>query len=236
VGVVPRKELWDIIQNQGWYHIPVESSPRNLLEIKYLSFYFPSVFGEKLQYQVIYYAPVFKIDIAKRIQLFPDEPLNPRRDKDYYQIHIGKISELPRPILSKRFRRIVHIPTTLERLFSAYEINELYKTSPIEDKMYKGLKRKNISPERQVFVCLGGQTYCLDFCIYCNKANIDVECDGERYHILPNAFTKDRIRNNQLESFGWHVLRFSGKEIHRNLENSLAIILRTISNLKGLKW
>ena len=235
VGIVPRKNLWDVIRNQRWYHIPVESSPRNLLEIKYLSFYFPSVFGKKFQYQVTHYAPVFKIDTVKRIQLFPDEPLNPRADKDYYQIHLGEIKELPRPIPSKRFRRIVHIPTTLQRLFSAEEINDLYDTSPIEDKMYKGLRRKNINPERQIFVYLGYQTYCLDFCIYCKKANIDVECDGERYHALPDAFTKDRIRNNQLESFGWHVLRFSGKDIHRNLENSLLTVERTISNLKGLK-
>ena len=71
-----------------------------MLEIKYLSFYFPSVFGKKFQYQVINYAPVFKIDTVKRIKLFPDEPQNPRADKDYYQIHLGEIKELPRPIPS----------------------------------------------------------------------------------------------------------------------------------------
>ena len=41
VGIVPRKNLWPIIQSQRWYHIPVKSAPRNVLEVKYISFYFP---------------------------------------------------------------------------------------------------------------------------------------------------------------------------------------------------
>ena len=71
VGIVPRKNLWPIIQNQRWYHIPVKSAPRNVLGVGYAAFYFPSAFGEKLKYQVIYYAPVLNIDTVKRIQLFP---------------------------------------------------------------------------------------------------------------------------------------------------------------------
>jgi len=235
VGIVPRKNLWSIIQNQRWYHIPVKSSPRNVLGVEYVAFYFPSVFGEKLKYQVIYYAPVLKIDIVKRIQLFPDELRHSRKDEDYYQFHLGQIKKLPQPIPSKRWRRIIHIPTSLERLFTAKEINDLYDTSPLEEKMYGALKRRNINPERQMYVYLSNQTYCLDFCIFCRKANIDLECDGERYHTLPEAFTRDRLRNNQLTSFGWYVLRFSGKEIYRNLKNSLVTVEKTISTLRGLR-
>ncbi|MCI2428956.1 DUF559 domain-containing protein, partial [Candidatus Acetothermia bacterium] len=82
---------------------------------------------------------------------------------------------------------------------------------------------------------LGNQTYWLDFCIFCHKANIDLECDGERYHSLPDAFTKDRLRNNQLTSRGWHVLRFSSTEIYRNLKDCLNVVERTIHTLEGLK-
>jgi len=235
VGIVPRKNLWPIIQKQRWYHIPVKSAPRNVLGVEYVAFYFPSVFGEKLKYQVIYYAPVLNIDTVKRIQLFPDEINHPRKNEDYYQFHLGRIKNLPQPIPSKRWRRIVHIPTSLQRLLTAKEINDLYDTTPLEEKMYRALKKGGINPERQWYVCLGNQVYCLDFCIFCQKANIDLECDGERYHNIPGAYTKDRIRNNQLTSFGWHVLRFSSTEIHRNLKNCLTVVKRTIHTLKGLR-
>jgi len=235
VGIVPRKKLWPIIQNQRWYHIPVKSAPRNALDVEFIAFYFPSRFGEEMRYQIIYYADVVGIDTVKRIHLFPDESEHPRREENYYQFHISKIMNLPRPIPSVRKRKIVHIPTTLHKLFTAQEINDLYHTSPLEEKMYKALKRRKISAERQLYVHLNEQVYYLDFCIFCQKANIDLECDGERYHILPQAFTKDRIRNNQLNSFGWHVLRFSSTEINRNIKNCLATVGRTIHTLSGLK-
>jgi len=60
-----------------------------------------------------------------------------------------------------------------------------------------------------------------------------VECDGEKYHILPEALAKDRERNNELTSFGWSVLRFTGKEINQAIKNCFRIIEKTINNLGG---
>lgn len=234
VGIVPRENLWPVIQKQRWYHIPAVSAPKTLPRIKYLSFYFPAAFGKDLKYKVIYYAPVRHIEVVKRIELFPDENKHPKRNKDYFQIHIDRIECLPRPIPSRRWRRIVHIPTNLGKLLTAKEINDLYQTSPLEDKVYKVMKTREIFPERQFFVYLDKQVYCLDFCVFCRKANIDVECDGERYHALPDAFTRDRLRNNRLGSYGWHVLRFSGKEINRDVKNCVSVVERTIKSLHGL--
>ncbi len=235
VGIVPRKDLWGIIEKERWYHIPVRSAPRNLSQARYIAFYFPKVFGEELRYKVTYYAPIIGIETKKRIELFPDESGHPRRALDYYQLHLGQIEVLPHPIPSRRWRRIVHIPTTLKKLYTAKEINDLYKTSPIEERMYQGLQERNINPERQFYVRVQNQYYCLDFCIFCKEANIDIECDGERYHILPEALTRDRLRNNQLTSYGWAVLRFIGREIRRNLNGCLKIIERTIDTLNGLE-
>ena len=235
VGIVPRKNLWDIIQKERWYHIPVESAPKNATFAEYLGFYFPSVFGEKLRYKVNFYSKVKKVDIVKRIQLFPEEKEHKRADKDYFQFHLEKIKELPKPIPSARWRRIVHIPTSCEKLFVAEEINDLYDTSPLEEKMYLEMKKREINPERQLYVRVGRKNYCLDFGIFCRDGNIDIECDGEKYHVLPEALARDRARNNKLTSFGWSVLRFSGKEINRTLEDCFKIIEKTIFNLKGLK-
>lgn len=235
VGIVPRKNLWDIILNEKWYHIPVKSAPKNVLDAKFVGFYFPKIFGEEMRYKVIYYAPIKSIDIKKRIELFPEEVNHPRSNIDYYKINLGGLIKLNNPIISKRFRRIVHIPTTLSKLLNAKEINDLYHTSHIEDKVYRGLKRINLNPERQFPVKIKNQWYILDFCIFCNKGNIDIECDGERYHTLPDALTYDRLRNNNLTSYGWHVLRFFSREINRDLNNCIGIIYKTINSLGGEK-
>lgn len=234
VGVVPRENLWPLIQKEKWYHIPVESAPKNALLVEYLAFYFLKVFGEEMRYQVNFYAKVKKVNITKRINLFPKELNHPRAQKDYFQFHLEPIKKLPKSIPSKRWRRIVHIPTSLDRLFNAEEINDLYDTSPLEEKMYQEMKKHKIETERQVYVKVSGENYCLDFGIFCKKGNIDLECDGERYHILPEASTKDRKRNNELTSSGWRVLRFSGKEINSSISDCFRVIKKTISNLDGL--
>ena len=121
-----------------------------------------------------------------------------------------------------------------ENYFPAQEINDLYDTSPLEDKMYQEMKKHKIQTERQLHVAVGGHNYYLDFGVFCHRANIDIECDGEKYHNLPEALTRDRERNNQLASYGWEVLRFRGSEINHRLQDCLEIIERTISNLGGL--
>lgn len=182
-----------------------------------------------------FYAPVLKVETKKRIKLFPNEPEHQRAAKDYFQFHLGSIEELLKPIPSKKWRIVVHIPTSLEKLLSAQEINDLWETSPLEEKMYLEMKKRKIEAERQLYVKVSNQFYCLDFGVFCREGNIDIECDGERYHILPDALTRDRKRNNELTSYGWHVLRYSGKEINNNLHGCFTTIERTITNLGGLK-
>ncbi len=69
----------------------------------------------------------------KRIELFPGEEGHNKSDKDYFKLSLGELTKLPKAILSKKWRSIVFIPTTLERLYQADEINDLYDTSPLED-------------------------------------------------------------------------------------------------------
>jgi very-short-patch-repair endonuclease len=233
VGIVPRKSLWPRILKEHWYHIPVESAPKNVLGVEYIAFYFPKCFGEKLKYQVYHYAPVLGVDKVKRINLFPEQIKHPKKNKDYYQFHLGEIKTLAKPIPSQRWRRIVHISTSLKKLLAAKEINDLYDTSPLEDKMYQALKKRKINPERQYFVNFFNTAYCLDFALFCKKGQIDLECDGDKYHSSPKKIAYDRMRNNYLTSAGWHVLRFSGNEIEKSMPKCLNIIGKTITLLKG---
>ncbi len=76
--------------------------------------------------------------------------------------------------------------------------------------------------------------YCLDFGVFCKAGKIDVECDGETYHGSKEAQTRDRHRNNELTSYGWSVLRFSGPEINADTPGCIDHIERTIGTLGGL--
>lgn len=136
---------------------------------------------------------------------------------------------------SKKWRRIVFIPTTLNRLMNAKEINDLYHTSHIEEKLYKFMKKEKIPAERQLFVREERRTYFLDFGLFCREGKIDVECDGEAYHSSREALNKDRMRNNELASYGWLVLRFTGTEINKDAKACVRQIKKVINSLKGVE-
>lgn len=173
--------------------------------------------------------------MVKRIELLPDEISHPRAEEDYYKITIGDLIPLPKPIPSKSFRRIVFIPTTLNKLFSAAEINDLFLTSPIEERLYKYLKREKIPAERQFFVRETKKPYCLDFAIFCRRGKLNVECNGKKYHSNELAQDRDRERDNELTASGWSILRFSGRKIKRKPEDCLKVIKKTCQILGDLK-
>lgn len=233
VAIVTSKKDWDIIVNKHWYRIPVASAPQILKKAKYLAFYQTKAFGEQ-KYSVNYYTPIKKLEIVKRIDLLPDETNHIRTNDDYYKITIGDLIKLSKPIPSLRWRRITFIPTTLSRLFTATEINDLWCTSFIEDKLYNAIKKEEIPAERQFFVFDTTKPYCLDMAIFCKDGNLNIECDGEKYHSSQNMIIKDRQRNNDLTTIGWSILRFSGKEINQDIQTCIKQIKKTIKRLNGV--
>ena len=158
-----------------------------------------------------YYGEVEKIRKVFRYQLFPNEPRDENSRKRYYQIFIKTLKKLPQPIYSRRFRRIVFIPTTWKKFTSAAEINDLYDDSNLEDRLWAEFKRWNIPAERQEFITAAGKNYALDFAVYCNKGNLDVEADGDKWHANPDKSVLDNIRDNNLKTSGWQVLCFSSR-------------------------
>jgi very-short-patch-repair endonuclease len=97
------------------------------------------------------------------------------------------------------------------------------------------MKRQQISAEREFFIQIGQQDFALDFAIFCDKADIDIETDGDTYHANPQKGTSDNIRNNALEAAGWSVLRFNTKQINEQLEDyTLPRIVETINKQGGI--
>ncbi len=90
-----------------------------------------------------------------------------KSSREYYRLRLGPLQLLPAPIFSRRARRIVFIPSSWEKFTTAVEINDLYHGSPLEDRLWAALKRRNIPAEREEYLTASGQEYALDFAVYC---------------------------------------------------------------------
>jgi very-short-patch-repair endonuclease len=227
-----------IARDQHWYRIPVRSV-RKLLKGRWppqwLAFYQTKVFGNEA-YAVNYYARVLDIREVFRWALFPNEPRDDKAQKRYFQLILSPLQRLSRPIPSRRWRRIVFIPTTWEKFIRAVEINDLYDESPLEDRLWAEFKRLRISAERQEIVQIGQRFYALDFAIYCAHGKIDVETDGDTWHADPERIPLDNLRDNDLETAGWRVLRFNTHHIREAMaEYCLPTIVKNINQLGGLE-
>jgi len=236
VAIVNHVRDFDIARQEHWYRIPVASQHRRLRDRwppKWLAFYQTKVFGAEA-YAVRYYARVIDIRKVRRCDLFPDDS-GPKSQKPYYQLCIDELQTLARPVFSRRWRRIVFIPTTWTKLANADEINDLYDGSPLEDKLWAALKCWDIPATRQKWVRIGEDGYCLDFALYCLKGNLDVETDGDTWHANPERAAKDNVRNNALEAKGWSVLRFGSSQINEQAESyCVETISKKINTLGGL--
>jgi len=239
IAIVNNLEDMRLAREAGWYRIPVVSAHKWLGDRwppRWLAFYQTKVFGLEA-HAVNYYAVVRDIRNVSRMDLFPDTPRNhPKANRHYYQLLLGDLQTLPRPIISRRLRRIVFILTTFAKFEAAVEINDLWDESPLEDRLWAILKRAQIRAERQYPVVIEGRTYFLDFAIFCNQGKIDVETDGDTWHIGPESALVDRQRDNDLASRGWRVLRFNTTEIReRPVDYCVSKIETTINHLRGLE-
>jgi very-short-patch-repair endonuclease len=236
VAIMNNKADFARAQYEHWYRIPVRSAPPRVdfARLERLAFYQTKVFGPE-KWAVNYHAEVRSVDRVKRIELLPHERDHPRAQDEYYCLKIGDLERLPKPIPSRRWRRIVFIPTTVEKLFQAEEINDLYHESPLEDELWRHLKKAGIPAERQFYIGKRDRIYCLDFAIFCARGNLNIECNGEEWHSDPEARARDEQRDADLARWGWSVLRFRTQDIRSRASKTLSIIQENIFRLGGLR-
>jgi very-short-patch-repair endonuclease len=128
----------------------------------------------------------------------------------------------------------VFIPTTLQKLQRAREINDLFHESPLEDDLWEAFKQKNIEAERQWYLKMTRQFYCLDFAIFCRNRSLDVECDGDTWHSQPDRIAQDNERDSALTSHGWAVLRFNSQQVWQKMGRCLDRVCETINHYGGV--
>jgi very-short-patch-repair endonuclease len=238
VAILNDPEDMRLAHEAGWYRIPVASAQKWLGDCwppRWLAFYQTKVFGLEA-YAINYYAAVRGIRTVSRADLFPDTPADhPKARRLYYQLLLDRLHPLAKPIVSRRLRRIVFIPTTFEKFKAAVEINDLWDESPLEDRLWAIFKRTQIRAERQYPIQIDEYTYFLDFAIFCSEGKIDIETDGDTWHIGPESALVDRQRDNNLASQGWQVLRFNTTEIHEHpIDYCVSKVMATINRLRGL--
>jgi very-short-patch-repair endonuclease len=233
VAIMNNKRDFGILQEHLWYRIPVDKAPRRWPP-KWLAFYQIKVFGEE-RWSVRYYGLVRDIRVRKRKDLFPNELPNPKSDKEYYQLRLHSLDQLPHPLHSEDGgHRIVFVPTTESKFFRARDINDIFDDSPLEERAWAELKSLPIRAERQWNVVLPDGWYRLDFAIFCASGKIDVETDGVHYHTDPERWAKDRRRDRKLQLDGWKVMRFTGQEVRESLlEYCVPEITQMINKLGG---
>jgi very-short-patch-repair endonuclease len=231
VCLLKYKNDLDILLNEGWYRIPVKTKLDNLFKVKYLSFYQSSVYGINA-FKIKHYGTIDKIEIVKRYELFPKEKRNDKSNDEYYRIKMKDMNILENPIPSKMSRRMVFIKTTFEKFISAKELNDLFHESPLEDKLWKGMKENELVAERQFFLNYGKNRYNLDFAAFCKKGLIDIECDGDTYHINKEKAVLDNKRDNFLTKKGWSILRYSTSQLN-NADECIEEIREVMRNKGG---
>jgi len=233
VAILNRPKDLGILRDQGWYRVPVKSTPRGWPP-QAVAFYLTSKFEDQ-RFTIPFYGRVRGIERKLRRELLPDEPLHPHADLEYYQVRLDDLLVRDQPIVSRRGRRIVFIPTTWAKFESAQEINELFADSPLEETLWLELKRQGMQAERQWEVVTRNGRFKLDFALFCRKDAIDVETDGTSWHANPEAALKDATRDNALTVGGWRILRFHPHRVQQEMQSyCISHITRLITHLDGL--
>lgn len=240
IVMLPEKQDWQILHEQNWYRIPINSAPPIIKEggVEYIAFYHTAKFDEELKWKVVKDAKIKNITIASRLQLFPHEHiLSKKAPKRYYKVEITDLKELDQPFVGRRGHRVTFVPTTEEKLFSGQkDFNILFKGSHLEENMCTIIENLGIEFEREWREYVDKKKfYYLDFAIFCQKGNIDIECDGDEFHMGKDNVHKDKTRNNELESYGWAVLRYTTKQFKEESEHIKNTIYKKILDFGGVK-
>ncbi len=201
----------EIARTAGWYRIPQRSAPK-FFPPEFIAFYFTRPFSQDA-YSVRWYARVRGHELAARRDLLPDEPDHTRADDVYYKVQIGPLLELPHPIPSKRWRRLTFILTTGERLFAAWEINDLVIGSPEHDRLWRALKEAGLHAERDDETPARQR---VDFLLPCEYSDLGIIVSDE-----------------PLDS-GEYILRFTPKQVSESLEACLYQVKSAVAERGGL--
>jgi|GEM_PF-735385 curved DNA-binding protein CbpA len=122
-----------------------------------------------------------------------------------------------------------------------YDWDSRFKMNEIEMKFYEAASKliPNLKAQHEVKTSLG-KTYRLDFAKIYNIGLYDkiirkiaIEIDGHEYHKTKEQRTYDAEKELDLKLDGWEVIRFTGTQIHNNLDQCVDVTVKLMDqNIK----
>jgi hypothetical protein len=218
VAVLNNPRDLEIARLLGWYRIPLATAPKTV-NVDYLAFYQTAKFGAE-KWAIHYIAPVHGHELTTRGELLRAEPDHPRANEPYYKIQLGPLEALPRPIPSKRWRRLTFVYTTGERLMAAEEINDLIVQSPEREVLWAALRERQIAAERQAPA--SKQAGEVDFAILCELGNLGI-------------LLQDQPTSPVKEAEGWRYLTFTEAAVAEDVAGAVQAIEQAVDSLGGVK-
>lgn len=143
VAVINNLADWRRLEQEHWYRIPLKHAPRHMTA-QIIAWYQTSAFGANGK-MIRWYAPIEQSRIVTRRELLPDQAEHPRANERYWQIRVGQLQQLARPIPATTFKRVTFIPTRWERLLYAQSINDLWLADAVFAHMCQQLEAEGYS-------------------------------------------------------------------------------------------
>jgi len=216
VAVINSKRDLEIARVLGWYRIPLATAPKTVA-VDYLAFYQTARFGDE-KWAINFIAAVRGHELTTRAALLRTEPNHPRSDDKYYKIQIGPLERLPRPIPSRRWRRITFLYSTGELLQKAEEINDLVVQSPERERLWAALRERQIAAERQY--AAGKQAGEVDFAVLCELGRLGIICGDSP---------------KPLKERGWRYLVVPDERLRGDLDACISEIEEMVARLGGIR-
>lgn len=221
VALINEPRDLEIVRTEHWYRIPAKHAPAHVTQARYLAFYLTKKFGDA-KWTIREYAPIHGHELVYRRDLFPNENDHPRANEPYYKLQLGALIRLPRPIISRRGRRLLFIWTTGEKFLRAVEINDLLGKNEADDALWNALKSSGVEAERQIIVRDVRARYRVDFWIACQRGNVAILLGGPSRRV-PTSKT-------------WRALCFSPDQLARDTHNCVHQITKIVRELGGVQY
>lgn len=112
-----------------------------------------------------------------------------------------------------------------------------FSLTPIEASFYGALKKTRLVFTPQCpLVHEGRIRYRLDFLVHFGGRSVAVELDGHEFHKTREQRTRDAARDRFLRSKGIETIRFTGSEVHNNLQGCVTDLLDCLTRKPSIEW
>lgn len=143
VAFMPNPRDMEIARVLGWYKIPLKSAPK-VVSVDWLAFYQPASFGKEHKWRIEKIAPVQGHEMLPRHLIIKDEPDHKRAEEEYFKIQLGPMQELPQPIMAGKWKRILFLYTTGDRLLTSETIDQLPVKNEERTVLWRALREREL--------------------------------------------------------------------------------------------